>query len=75
MSHQSVRPICDIEERKDNSEDQMDEGMDDEIRPEIREQGKRRLPEEPTFEEVEAHNVDHANYREWCPHCVRGKGI
>ena len=75
MSHQSVRPICDIEERKDNSEDQMDEGIDEGIGTEIREQRKRRLPEEPTFEEVEAHNVYHVNYREWCPHGVRGKGI
>ena len=33
-----------------------------------------RRPHEPTPEEVDEHNVHHANYRAWCPHCVAGKG-
>ena len=24
---------------------------------------------------IMAHEVHHADYREWCPHCVAGKGV
>ena len=33
----------------------------------------RRLEDEPTQEEIKEHNIDLANYRSWCPHCVKGK--
>ena len=33
----------------------------------------RRTDEEPTAREVEEHNMDHAKFRSWCPHCVKGK--
>ena len=33
----------------------------------------RRTDEEPTAREVEEHNMDHATFRSWCPHCVKGK--
>ncbi len=35
--------------------------------------GNRKL-NEPTREEVEAHNLTHIPFRSWCPHCVRGRG-
>ena len=28
----------------------------------------------PTAEQVRIHNLTHAQYRSWCPHCVRGRG-
>lgn len=28
----------------------------------------------PTQTEVEDHNITHMPYRNWCPHCVRGRG-
>ena len=31
------------------------------------------LEDEPTQEEIEEHNIDHAKYRSWCPHGVKGK--
>ena len=34
-----------------------------------------RRPLAPTKAEVEEHNRTHAEYRSWCPHCVRGKSI
>ena len=32
----------------------------------------RKLEEQPTQEEIDDHNIDHANFRSWCPHCVKG---
>ena len=34
-----------------------------------------RAPAAPTKAMVAAHEVHHADYREWCPHCVAGKGV
>ena len=31
-------------------------------------------PRLPTRREVENHNITHVPYRNWCPHCVRGRG-
>ena len=33
-----------------------------------------RDPGEPTQAEVDQHNLTHAAFRSWCPHCVRGRG-
>ena len=30
-------------------------------------------PNQPSKEEVEQHMVTHLPFRDWCPHCVRGK--
>ena len=32
-------------------------------------------PRQPTKYEIEQHNLTRYPYRNWCPHCVRGKGI
>ena len=34
-----------------------------------------RRPHAPTKAEVVAHMTLHAEYRDWCPHCVHGRGI
>ena len=31
-------------------------------------------PRMPSAKEVEEHNITHVPYRNWCPHCVRGRG-
>ena len=31
-------------------------------------------PVKPSREEVETHNLTHLPYRNWCRHCVRGRG-
>ena len=35
----------------------------------------RRAPKGPTKKEREEHEATHIPYREWCPHCVRGRGV
>ena len=30
---------------------------------------------QPTQQEVEEHNKTHLNFRNWCPHCVKGKSV
>jgi hypothetical protein len=35
----------------------------------------RKAPGEPTQEEIDERNVDHGVFREWCPHCVKGKEL
>ena len=32
-------------------------------------------PYTPTKAEIEAHEVTHLPYRNWCAHCVAGKGV
>ena len=34
-----------------------------------------RRPQAPTKAEVDAHFPLHAEYRDWCPHCVAGRGM
>ena len=34
-----------------------------------------RRPGAPTKAMIMAHKVHHADYREWCAHCVAGKGV
>ena len=33
----------------------------------------RRTEIVPSAREVEEHNLDHAVFRSWCPHCVKGR--
>ena len=34
-----------------------------------------RQPNAPTKAEIDAHYPIHAEYRDWCPHCVAGKAF
>jgi len=34
----------------------------------------RKTEAVPSAKEVDEHNVDHAIFRSWCPHCVKGRG-
>ena len=42
---------------------------------EVRTARVARQPNAPTKYEIEQHLPLHAEYRDWCPHCVAGKGI
>ena len=33
----------------------------------------RRVEAVPSSKEVEERNLDHAVFRSWCPHCVKGR--
>ena len=52
-----------------------EEGTDDLEEEEARRPRIARRPQTPTRAEVEAHMTLHAEYRDWCPHCVYGKGM
>ena len=57
----------------------FDEGGDaedeaDENREEGRNVIKQMDPKLPSPEDVEEHNLTHVPYRNWCRHCVRGRG-
>ena len=76
---ESVRPDpenieieSDRKERKSNI-DREEEQIDREEEEETVAARFRRLEDQPTKEEIEEHNIDHAKFRAWCPHCVRGK--
>ena len=32
-------------------------------------------PGQLTKQEIEEHHIDHAPYRSWCSHCVKGRGV
>ena len=36
---------------------------------------KANIPKSPTEDEVEEHRKSHIPYRDWCPHCVQGRGL
>ena len=50
--------------------------MDEEAEVEEAEAPKGRSAEvQPSKEEIEEHFIDHAVFRAWCPHCVKGKAV
>jgi hypothetical protein len=65
---------------KRKAEENNDKEIEDEELPqEDQEHGKRRTrpmldPKLPSEAEVQQHRLTHMPYRNWCPHCVRGRG-
>ena len=59
-----------VTNRENNEEnpENLGEGGEEAVRPKT-----RALPKQPSAEEVENHMVTHLPFRDWCPHCVRGK--
>ena len=51
-------------------EDVIDENLEEARRPTI-----ARRPQMHTKAEYDAHMTLHADYRDWCPDCVAGRGI
>ena len=35
----------------------------------------RKVGANPTAKEIEEHELDHAVFKDWCPHCVKGKSV
>ena len=52
----------------ENPEENPEEREEEAFRPKT-----RAPPKQPSAEEVEKHMVTHLPFRDWCPHCVRGK--
>ena len=56
------------EERQTTEKDDGEEhGV---VRPNIRD-----ISAEPTDKEIEEHYMHHGEFRQWCPHCVKGKAV
>ena len=65
------------EDAERQSEDEG-ETIEAEEEPPAEEQADVRImarPPMPSKEEVERHNATHMEYRSWCPHCVKGRGM
>ena len=66
-------------EGAEKPEKEEEEEGDVEIESSYGEHGQRNTkrmldPRLPSSEEVRQHNLTHTPYRNWCPHCVRGRG-
>ena len=61
-----------MKERQHGKDGVIDEDGED---AEVRTPKVARKPRTPTRAEIDAHYPLHADYRDWCPHCVAGKGI
>ena len=48
-------------------------GIDEDIT--ARDPNVARRPTKPTQEMIQAHELHHADYRDWCDHCRAGKGV
>ena len=77
-SSEAVRP-----RKADNREDAWVQGVDgeeeitiedEEVLPGERTVKKLMNPLLPSAREVEEHNISHLPFRNWCPHCVKGRG-
>ena len=54
-------------------DDPSDNGHEEEAGEEAVQPSVRVSPKQPSTAEVESHMVTHLPFREWCPHCVKGK--
>jgi hypothetical protein len=64
----SVRPILEFGAEKENNSE-VREGVEE------NKARVRSVPVRPTQKEVEEHEIDHAVFRDCCPHCVKGKAV
>ena len=67
-----------LAEQDQEEEQEQQQQQDDDIDPD-QEHGQRRVrtildPKLPSEDEVRQHYLTHMPYRNWCPHCVRGRG-
>lgn len=66
-----------VEQQTESQEDELEVAREDD---DNTDKGKREMkkmldPLLPTEAEVQQHNLSHLPYRNWCPHCVRGRGV
>lgn len=60
--------------RKSEGKGEVEEEGGEEEENGIRRLVKRADPREPTRQEREEHEMTHLPFRNWCSHCVRGRG-
>ena len=63
----------------DREGEQDEHGGGQELRVDEEDEGRTpkliKVPVKPSKSEVEVHMTTHIPYRDWCPHCVRGRGL
>ena len=70
----------DAEEEKQRNQDAEEEKQWEKEGDEEEEYGAARpnirdISKEPTDKEIEEHYMHHSEFRQWCPHCVKGKAV
>ena len=84
MKQESVRPLLNLEATMGFDPTQPEEGggaTNGNEKDTAEEAGEatqprtRAAPTQPSQEEVEKHMATHLPFRDWCPHCVRGKSV
>ena len=65
-----IRPLCDIEIKP--IEEELEPPEEEQFG--VRNPRKMLGPKLPSQREVEEHCLTHLPYRNWCSHCVQGKG-
>ena len=74
-SKMTTRGMTEGEQGEELDEEDGDEGDEEEQEEEeAQEPITRRAPKGPTKEEKEKHEATHLPFREWCQHCIRGRG-
>ena len=63
-------PIVESADEKAKELDDKEESTEEARRPRV-----AKRPQMPTNAEYDAHMTLHADYRDWCPDCVAGRGI
>ena len=67
-SSESVRPNINEQQQESTDEEDSEEDSGEVIKPEY-----RQIKREPTQQEIDDHNINHAKFRSWCPHCIKGQ--
>ena len=73
-----ISPYCHTVKQGINANDDAGEEIelsgeeDEDETAEARKVKVQRDPRQPTREEIEAHNITHVPYRDWCPRCIMG---
>ena len=66
------------EERQPRGEEREDRGEDEDVMEEAEEAAEvkvKQAPYTPGKLEKERHEATHAEYRNWCDYCVKGRGL
>ena len=73
---QTLRPLAEaeVDMQADVQEEPKEEGQEDREEEDMERAKVRRAPRGPTATEREEHEATHMPYRNWCRHCVRGRG-
>ena len=64
-----------LETGKVGESDDMVEAADEENAEDVIQPKVAARPYQPTKAEIEAHEITHLPYRNWCAHCIAGKGV